>query len=68
MTRYPLAEQTARSMKLNLVPCTETRKLYGYTVWLLDRDAATANLDRAGIRGPAREAALAILEERAAAL
>jgi hypothetical protein len=64
MVAYPKAEQFARTMMVPVVACPVTKELYGLTVPLLDRNAATMELDRADIRGPAREAALAILEER----
>jgi hypothetical protein len=65
---FPAAEDLARRMRLPLTACPVTRELYGYTVPLLDRGLAARQLAAAGhpVGTPAHEAAMGILEARAA--
>lgn len=66
-TSYPAAEAAARAMRLPLAVDPVARELYGVADAVLDEAAAVAGLRRAGIGpGPASDAALAILRDRAA--
>lgn len=66
MTRYPLAESVALSMRLPITRCSVTDELYGYAYPVLDRAAAARALcaREIYIGTPAHEAAMAILEMR----
>jgi hypothetical protein len=65
-TRFPAAEKFARNLRLPMAIDPVARELYGVADIVLDERAARAALLADGHCGPAMEAGVEILRERAA--